>query len=87
VIEIKDQGLGMTKEEQEKLFQPYYRIEGHERLSGLGLGLALSKKLVELQNGSIWAKSQKGQGSTFSFALPIRREIHNGNITKSGGAE
>jgi PAS domain S-box-containing protein len=87
VIEIKDQGLGMTKEEQEKLFQPYYRIEGHERLSGLGLGLALSKRLVELQNGSIWAKSQKGQGSTFSFALPIRREIPNGNITKSGGAE
>jgi PAS domain S-box-containing protein len=74
VIEVKDQGRGMTDSEQEKLFQPYYRIEGRERLSGLGLGLALSKKLVELQNGRIWVKSEKSKGSTFSFTLPKTTE-------------
>jgi PAS domain S-box-containing protein len=73
VIDIEDTGQGISEEEQTKLFQPYYRIEGQEHLSGLGLGLALSKRLVELQNGKIWVKSQKGKGSTFSFSLPLKR--------------
>jgi PAS domain S-box-containing protein len=74
VIEVHDSGRGMTTEEQKKLFQPYYRIEGRERLSGLGLGLALSKNLVELQNGRIWVVSKKGEGSIFAFTLPLRTE-------------
>jgi PAS domain S-box-containing protein len=74
VIEVQDTGRGMSVEDQEKLFQPYYRIEGREHLSGLGLGLALSKKLVELQNGRIWVYSKKGEGSTFSFTLPLKTE-------------
>ena len=41
------------------------------RLSGLGLGLSLSKNLVELQGGQIWVKSQKGKGSTFGFSIPL----------------
>jgi two-component system, OmpR family, aerobic respiration control sensor histidine kinase ArcB len=85
VIEITDQGRGMTENEQEKLFEPYYRIEGNEKLSGLGLGLALSKRLIELQNGRIWAKSQKGKGSTFTFTLPIRKEMNTITISKIGG--
>jgi PAS domain S-box-containing protein len=72
IIEVQDTGRGMSEEEQKRLFQPYYRIEGKEHLSGLGLGLALSRWLVELQNGRIWVKSQKGVGSIFSFSLPIR---------------
>jgi PAS domain S-box-containing protein len=74
VVEVQDTGRGMSIEDQEKLFQPYYRIEGREHLSGLGLGLALSKKLVELQNGRIWVQSQKGRGSTFSFTLPLKTD-------------
>jgi PAS domain S-box-containing protein len=85
IIEIHDTGRGMSEAEQEKLFQPYYRIEGRERLSGLGLGLALSKKLVELQNGRIWVHSQKGKGSTFAFSLPIRSEIPLADTAKMGG--
>jgi signal transduction histidine kinase len=73
-ISVTDTGRGMSQEEQEKLFQPYYRIEGREHLSGLGLGLALSKTLIELQNGRIWAKSEKGAGSTFTFTLPLKIE-------------
>jgi signal transduction histidine kinase len=74
LIEVQDTGRGMSVEDQEKLFQPYYRIEGREHLSGLGLGLALSKKLVELQKGRIWVHSKKGEGSTFTFTLPIKTE-------------
>jgi len=87
VFDVKDTGRGMSEEEQEKLFQPYYRIEGRERLSGLGLGLALSKKLVELQNGRIWVVSHKGKGSTFSFSLPIKNIIQMGKTLKSGGVK
>jgi PAS domain S-box-containing protein len=85
VINIQDTGRGMSEEEQQKLFQPYYRIEGRERLSGLGLGLALSKRLVELQNGRIWVHSQKGAGSTFSFSLPIKTDNQIENLAKTGG--
>jgi signal transduction histidine kinase len=84
-MDVQDTGRGMSEDEQEKLFQPYYRIEGRERLSGLGLGLALSKRLVELQNGRIWVKSQKGKGSLFAFSLPIRSEINADSINRVGG--
>ena len=72
VVEVQDTGLGINKDDQKRLFDPYYRrVEDRERLSGLGLGLALAKKLVELHGGQIWVKSKKGQGSTFGFSLPL----------------
>jgi PAS domain S-box-containing protein len=71
-ISVSDTGRGMNEEEQTRLFQPYYRVEGGERMSGLGLGLALSKALIELQKGRIWVNSRKGQGSTFTFTLPLK---------------
>jgi signal transduction histidine kinase len=70
-IEVLENGPGLTKGEVERLFQPYFRKESdREHLSGLGLGLALCKTLVELHGRKIWAKSQEGTGSTFTFTLP-----------------
>jgi len=75
VIEVQDTGPGIAKEEQERLFEPYHRLESdRERFSGLGLGLALSKRLVELHGGKIWVESEPGKGSKFSFSLPLREE-------------
>ena len=72
VVEVRDTGPGISDEDQMRLFSPYFRrVEDRERLSGLGLGLALSKKLVELHGGKIWVKSKKGEGSTFSFSIPL----------------
>jgi len=72
VVEIEDTGPGIPEEEQKRLFQPYHRqIGDRERLSGLGLGLALCKYLVELQGGRIWVESEAGKGSTFGFSIPI----------------
>jgi len=72
LVEVKDTGPGLTDKEQQRLFQPYYRIEtDRDRLSGLGLGLALSKTLVELHKGQIWVESKRGEGSTFTFSLPL----------------
>ena len=72
VIEVQDEGSGISKEEQERLFQPYYRVEAdRQRFAGLGLGLALAKQLVELHSGEIWVESELGRGSTFGFSLPL----------------
>ena len=73
IIEVQDNGPGIDEKEQEHLFEPYHRMEaGEERLSGLGLGLALCKTLVELHGGKIWAKSQMCKGSIFTFSVPLQ---------------
>ncbi len=70
VVEVKDNGPGISMEEQTRLFTPYYRIEAdRQRFPGLGLGLALSKQLVELHGGKMWVESEIGKGSTFAFSL------------------
>ena len=72
VVEVEDTGPGIPKEEQKQLFQPYHRqIPDREHLSGLGLGLALCKYLVELHGGKIWVQSEIGKGSTFGFSIPL----------------
>ena len=72
-VDIQDTGRGIAPQQLERIFEPYARItEGVlERQTGLGLGLKLSKTLVELHGGKIWVISAKGEGSTFSFSLPI----------------
>jgi len=75
VVQVKDNGPGITKEEQARIFMPYYRIEAdRQRFSGLGLGLSLSKQLVELHGGRMWVESELGKGSTFAFSLPIAKQ-------------
>ena len=74
VVEVQDTGVGISEDEQKVLFEPYRSLESdRERLSGLGLGLSLSKKLVELHGGRIWVKSEKGKGSTFGFSIPLAK--------------
>jgi len=85
IVEIQDTGRGINEEEQKRLFQPYHRLESdREQLSGLGLGLVLSKKLVELHGGQIWVKSQKGKGSTFSFSVPLKPLSQREEGTETG---
>ncbi|UCD08426.1 MAG: PAS domain S-box protein [Dehalococcoidales bacterium] len=74
IVEVEDTGPGINKEDLEKLFEPYFRrTTDRDRLSGLGLGLALAKNFVELHGGRIWVESSVGKGSTFHFTLPIRQ--------------
>lgn len=72
IVEVHDTGRGITFEEQRWIFEAYHRLESdRDHLSGLGLGLALCKTLVELHGGRIWVESQAGKGSTFGFSLPF----------------
>lgn len=68
---VKDTGIGIPQEKIDLLFQPFTQLERtiSRKRDGVGLGLAISKKLVELMGGTIWAQSVPGQGSTFSFTF------------------
>jgi len=72
VIEVQDNGVGISQEQQASLFKPYSRLSAdRQRHPGLGLGLALAKQVVELHRGRIWVASEAGKGSTFSFSIPL----------------
>ena len=75
VVQVRDSGPELTAEEQAHLFDPYQRA-AMERLlpGGLGLGLALSKMLVELHGGRLLAESVPGHGCTFTFTMPVAGE-------------
>lgn len=74
VLAVKDQGVGLTPEQQKRLFRQYERAERDaiKNIPGTGLGLYLVKSLVELHGGTIEVTSETGNGSTFTVTLPIR---------------
>lgn len=74
---VQDFGIGISKEEQEKIFERFYRTENPNQQSyaGLGLGLYISAEIIRRHNGEIKVKSQKGKGSIFKFSLPIKYPI------------
>jgi signal transduction histidine kinase len=69
-IEVWDQGIGIPANQQHRLFQPFQQISGGHNRMGTGLGLALSRRLVELHQGYITVESQEGKGSKFTIYLP-----------------
>lgn len=73
ITHIKDHGVGISEEAQKKLFEKFYRIKakGTEDQKGTGLGLWITKQLIEKMGGTVWVVSEEGKGSIFSFALPI----------------
>lgn len=73
VISVADEGEGISSEELAKLFNKFQRVErGDSRQTyGYGLGLYISRKFIEAMGGQLWGESQPGQGSTFSFSLPL----------------
>ncbi len=71
IFTISDNGPGISKEEQAFIFNKYYRAKDmRERMDGMGLGLSISKHLIEAHGGTIWVNSDEGKGSTFGFSLP-----------------
>jgi signal transduction histidine kinase len=72
-VSVADTGPGIAAEDQERIFEEFQQTEaGVQQREGTGLGLALSKRLVELHGGRIWVESEPGKGSTFAFTLPAR---------------
>jgi signal transduction histidine kinase len=68
---VKDQGIGIAKDYQVRVFQAFKRLHRKEQYPGTGLGLAIALKVVQQHQGRIWVESTPGQGSTFWFTLPV----------------
>ena len=70
-ISVADTGVGIAPEDQEAIFEEFRQVgTADKKVEGTGLGLALSRKFIELHGGRIWVQSEPGKGSTFSFTLP-----------------
>jgi len=75
-LSVSDTGIGMSAEQQERLFQSFEQAENStsRKYGGTGLGLSISKKIVEMMGGEIWSHSELGKGSTFSFKVPLEKD-------------
>lgn len=92
IIHVQDNGIGMTPDEQAHAFDTFYQGD-HESHKGSGLGLSLSKELIELHRGSVSVNSQKGKGTIFTVMLPLgnshfsAEEIATADAGPSGDSE
>lgn len=87
VIGVKDTGIGIDPAHQGKIFEEFYQVQGGiaDKTPGTGLGLALTKRMVEMHGGRIWVESEgKDKGSRFIFELPINQSIRNDCADKIG---
>ena len=73
VLSVSDTGLGIAEKDQQRVFEPFQQADAsiRRRFGGSGLGLTISKQFVEMHGGKMWLESQPGQGTTFSFSLPV----------------
>jgi signal transduction histidine kinase len=76
-ISVSDTGIGISPEDQARIFEEFRQVGGDHahKSEGTGLGLTLAKKFVELHGGTIWVESEVGKGSTFTFTLPQKANV------------
>jgi PAS domain S-box-containing protein len=78
VISIKDNGIGISKEYHDKIFEIFKRLHSKDEYPGTGIGLSSCKKILERHRGDIWLESEPGKGSTFYFSIP---KNHHGDLS------
>ena len=71
VVSVRDEGIGIDPDDAERIFEVFQRLHTREEHEGIGIGLTLSRRIVERHGGDIWVESEPGEGATFSFTLPV----------------
>jgi signal transduction histidine kinase len=73
IVSVQDAGIGISKGDQQKIFERFYRVEGRNEKTfpGFGIGLFIAAEIIKKHNGNIGVESQQGRGSTFYFSIPI----------------
>ncbi len=79
IIAIKDTGIGISKEKQEKIFDRFYRIDTARQEKGYGLGLSIAQQIIKYHNGTITLSSREGYGSTFTLHFPLIKQSQERN--------
>lgn len=76
ILSVQDFGLGIPEANKDKVFERFYRVQGEnkETYPGLGLGLYISREIIDRQKGRVWVESQEKKGATFYFSLPIQQQ-------------
>jgi two-component system phosphate regulon sensor histidine kinase PhoR len=80
-VSVSDTGIGISKEDLPHVFERFYKADRARAKGGSGLGLAIAKHTVQAHGGSIWAQSEEGKGSTFTFILPLGQDRGTQNLT------
>jgi signal transduction histidine kinase len=70
VVEVRDSGPGLDEEDTERVFEPFYTTKGQ----GIGIGLSISRSIVEAHGGRLWAAANQPHGAVFRFSLPVAEE-------------
>ena len=78
-ISVRDTGIGIRREDQDRIFEEFQQAGPGKTVEGTGLGLALAKRFVEMHGGRIWVDSDVGKGSSFTFTLPLNPPSQNDN--------
>jgi len=84
-VSVIDNGIGIKKEDQERIFEPFYQLDSSltKEKGGAGLGLAVAKQIIEKHGGRIWVESKYGKGSRFIFTLPLATNSEPSSEEKS----
>jgi Na+/proline symporter/nitrogen-specific signal transduction histidine kinase len=77
IVEVQDNGIGINPKDLNKIFQPFQQVKNptQGRPGGTGIGLTITKRIIDFHHGRIWVESEPGRGSRFSFSLPINRAV------------
>jgi signal transduction histidine kinase len=76
LVSVSDTGPGISLTDQQRIFEEFQQVDSSStrKKGGTGLGLSIARRIIELHGGRIWVESTPGEGSTFSFTLPVRVE-------------
>ena len=76
IFGVSDNGIGIDPHYHKRIFEVFQRLHRRDEYDGTGMGLFLTKKIIEGHNGHIWVESEEGKGSTFYFTLPVENNIY-----------